>query len=61
MQCRIYAEDPVTFLAAPGHVEHVTEPGQIGPALERAYASGKPACVNVELEQDQSYSGGGYV
>lgn len=27
MQCRIYAEDPVTFLAAPGHIEHVSEPG----------------------------------
>jgi acetolactate synthase-1/2/3 large subunit len=30
-----------------GHGEFVTEPSQIGPALERAFASGKPACVNV--------------
>ena len=30
-----------------GHGELVTEPSQITPALERAFASGKPACVNV--------------
>src|SRR3712207_4094703 len=35
-----------------GHGEHVTEPGQIRPALERAFASGKPALVNVEMRQD---------
>jgi acetolactate synthase-1/2/3 large subunit len=37
-------------LAAAGfgcHAEHVVEPGEIVPALERALASGKPACVNV--------------
>jgi acetolactate synthase-1/2/3 large subunit len=37
-------------LAAAGfgcHAEHVTEPSGIRPALERAFASGKPACVNV--------------
>lgn len=27
IQCRIYAEDPVTFLASPGRIEHVSEPG----------------------------------
>jgi acetolactate synthase-1/2/3 large subunit len=37
-----------------GHGEHVTEPGQIRPALERAFASGKPALVNVEMRQDVS-------
>ncbi|HEX5158629.1 MAG TPA: acetolactate synthase [Ktedonobacterales bacterium] len=30
-----------------GHGELVTEPDQIRPAIERAFASGKPACVNV--------------
>ena len=31
------------------------------PALKRAFASGKPACVNVEIKQDLSYRGGIYV
>jgi acetolactate synthase-1/2/3 large subunit len=30
-----------------GYGELVTEPDQIRPAIERAFASGKPACVNV--------------
>ncbi len=37
-------------LAAAGfgcHAEHVVEPRDLVPALERALASGKPACVNV--------------
>ncbi len=37
-------------LAAAGfgcHAEHVIEPAELRPALERAFASGKPACVNV--------------
>ncbi len=37
-------------LAAAGfgcHAEHVVEPGELRPALTRALASGKPACVNV--------------
>jgi acetolactate synthase-1/2/3 large subunit len=37
-------------LAAAGfgcHAEHVVEPDELRPALERAFASGKPACVNV--------------
>jgi acetolactate synthase-1/2/3 large subunit len=36
-------------LAAAGfgcHGEHVVEPGDLVPALERALASGKPACIN---------------
>ena len=40
-------------LAAAGfgcHPEHVVEPGDLIPALERALASGKPACVNVETD-----------
>jgi acetolactate synthase I/II/III large subunit len=44
-----------------GHGEHVTEPAEIRPALERAAASGKPALVNVEIRQDREYKGGVYV
>ncbi len=44
-----------------GHGELVTEPDQIGPALERAYASGKPACVNVMIRRDMDYGGGMYM
>ncbi len=29
------------------HAEYVEQPGDLVPALERAFASGKPACVNV--------------
>jgi len=39
-------------LAATGlgaHGEYVTRPEDLAPALERAFASGKPACVNVEI------------
>jgi acetolactate synthase-1/2/3 large subunit len=36
-----------------GHGEHVTEPDQIRPAIERALASGVAACVNVEIRQDR--------
>lgn len=35
-----------------GHGEHVTEPSQIRPALERAAASGTVACVNVMLDPE---------
>jgi acetolactate synthase-1/2/3 large subunit len=35
-----------------GHGEHVTEPDGIAPAIERAFASGKPALVNVEIRKD---------
>jgi len=44
-----------------GYGELVTEPKQIRPALERAYASGKPACVNVMIRQDREFEGGIYV
>ncbi len=43
-----------------GHGEFVTEPQQIRPALERALASGKPACVNVIIDQDPPGLRGGY-
>ena len=35
-----------------GHGEYVEEPGEIRPALERAFAAGKPALVNVKMRQD---------
>ncbi len=35
-----------------GHGEHVTDPAQIRPALERAAASGTVACVNVMLDPE---------
>jgi acetolactate synthase I/II/III large subunit len=35
-----------------GYGEHVTQPKDIRPALERARASGKPACVNVTVDPD---------
>lgn len=44
-----------------GHGEYVTEPDRIRPALERAFASGKPACVNVMIRQDREFGGGIYV
>jgi acetolactate synthase-1/2/3 large subunit len=33
-----------------GHGEHVERPEELGPALARAAASGKPACVNVVID-----------
>ncbi|CAH0135525.1 thiamine pyrophosphate-binding protein [Roseomonas sp. CECT 9278] len=33
-----------------GHGEFVTEASEIAPAVERAFASGKPACVNVLID-----------
>ena len=35
-----------------GHAEHVEEPGDLAPALDRALASGEPAIVNVMLDPD---------
>lgn len=35
-----------------GHGECVTQPAAIRPALDRARASGKPACVNVIVDRD---------
>ena len=33
-----------------GHGEHVTQAADLAPAIERALASGKPACINVMIE-----------
>ncbi|MDH3293686.1 MAG: thiamine pyrophosphate-binding protein [Acidimicrobiia bacterium] len=35
-----------------GHGEHVTTPDEIGPALQRAFESGRAALVNVEMRRD---------
>ncbi len=43
-----------------GHGEFVTEPGEIRPAIERAFASGKPACVNVITDPEPPGVEGGY-
>jgi len=34
----------------------VQKPEDIRPAIERAFASGLPACVNVLLDPDKPYS-----
>jgi acetolactate synthase-1/2/3 large subunit len=39
-----------------GHGELVERPADIRPALERAFASGLPACVNVLLDPNKPYS-----
>ena len=38
-----------------GHSERVTDPNEIKPALERAFASGKPALLDVVIDPDISY------
>lgn len=43
-----------------GHGELVVAPGQIRSAIERAFASGKPACVNVITDPDPPGVRGGY-
>jgi acetolactate synthase-1/2/3 large subunit len=69
-QVQMFGEDksPGTLLAPTrydkiveamgGHGENVTEPAQIRPALERALASGKVACVNVMLDPDAPVKAG---
>jgi acetolactate synthase-1/2/3 large subunit len=38
-----------------GHGEFVERPEQIRPALERAFASGLPAAINVMIDQTKGY------
>jgi acetolactate synthase-1/2/3 large subunit len=38
-----------------GHGELVTDPGQIGPAIDRALAAGAPALVNVLTDPANGY------
>jgi acetolactate synthase-1/2/3 large subunit len=49
-----YTRYDLVVEALGGHGEHVTEPGGIRPAIERAFAAGKPALVNVEIRKDVS-------
>jgi len=39
-------------IALGGYGEHIDSPDDIKPALERAFASGQPACINVTLDPD---------
>ncbi|HVE81843.1 MAG TPA: thiamine pyrophosphate-binding protein [Myxococcales bacterium] len=69
-QVQMFGEDksPGTLLAPTrydqvvdalgGHGEHVTEPRQIRPALERALESGTVACVNVMLDPEAPVKAG---
>jgi acetolactate synthase-1/2/3 large subunit len=41
-----------------GHVEYVDTPGEVRPALERAFSAGVPACINVRV--DPQNGGGGF-
>ncbi len=43
-----------------GHGEFVTEPDGIAPAIQRAFDSGKPACVNVIMNPRPAGVEGGY-
>ncbi|MCI0838758.1 MAG: acetolactate synthase, partial [Chloroflexi bacterium] len=43
-----------------GHGEFVTKPEDIRPAIQRALDSGKPACVNVIMDQEPPGIMGGY-
>jgi thiamine pyrophosphate-dependent acetolactate synthase large subunit-like protein len=38
-----------------GRAEHVDRPGDIGPALARALAGGRPACINVAVDPDAPF------
>jgi 2-hydroxyacyl-CoA lyase 1 len=38
-----------------GHAEHVAAPAELKPALERALASGKAACIDVEVDPAAPY------
>lgn len=38
-----------------GHAEFVVRPEQLQPALGRAMASGKAACINVEVDPHAPY------
>jgi acetolactate synthase I/II/III large subunit len=39
-----------------GYGELVTQPEEIRPAIDRAFASGKPACVNVLTDPNVVYN-----
>jgi acetolactate synthase-1/2/3 large subunit len=39
------------------HAERISAPGEVGPALERAFAAGRPAVVEVTVEREYPLSG----
>ena len=43
-------DEVCALLASGGYGEKVTSPGEIRPALERAFDSGVPACINVMVD-----------
>lgn len=47
-----YTRYDLVVQALGGHGEHVTEPGEIRGAFDRAFASGMPALINVEMRKD---------
>ena len=49
---KVELRDDVPQDAMGGYGEYCERPEEIGPALERAFASGKPALVNVVIRQD---------
>ena len=40
-----------------GYAQHVERAEDIGPAIERAIASGVPACINVAVDPDAPFPG----
>jgi acetolactate synthase-1/2/3 large subunit len=38
-----------------GHAQHVDRPEEIRPAIERAIASGQPACINVAIDSEAPF------
>jgi thiamine pyrophosphate-dependent acetolactate synthase large subunit-like protein len=44
-----------------GYSERVTDPDEIGPAMERAFASGKVSVLNVVTDPKAKRRGGGYL
>ncbi len=40
-----------------GHAEHVERPEEIGPALQRALAAGRAACINVAIDPEERQAG----
>jgi 2-hydroxyacyl-CoA lyase 1 len=57
--CRFQAEVHYDRIMAMfgGHAEHVRQPDEIGPAVRRAIASGRPACVNVAVDPEAPFPG----
>jgi len=46
---------PQLVVALGGHGEYVTDPAAVGPAIDRACASGLPALVNIACDPAVAY------